>query len=188
MKDILKLIKEYKTTKYKKEHYLILLERSREMQFPVYSLVQLLESICRITVKIISSEGWIESDFGLQQKRKLLKKEQEVHKKVTAEFEKNKKKVLLVKKKHLLIPAIITVLLLIYFAVIPIFKSTEENKFWDKVCIENTMASYEYYINRYPEGKYFNDALLQKDILTREEKARQDKIDNAKEKVIQEKN
>ena len=152
MEGLLKLIKEYKTTKHKKEHLLVLLERSEKIQFPIYSLIQILNSTSKIPAKIISSEGWIEKDFGLQKKRKIIKKEQEAHKKVIAEFEKNKNEALFVKKKYLIIPAIITVLLLIYFVVIPIFKSTEENKFWEKVCIENTMSSYEYYLNRYPKA------------------------------------
>ena len=176
MKDILILIKDNKTTKNKKEHLLILLDRSRKTEFPIYSLTLLVNSISKKPCKIISSEGWIENDFGLHQKRKLLKKEQEVHKKVTVEFEKNKKEALLVKKKHLFIPAIIALFLLVFFVGIPSYKSIKENKVWTKSKLENTMSSYEYYINRYPKGKYYNDALLQKEILTGVEKGNTEKL------------
>ena len=177
MKEFIKLIKEYRTTSNKKAYFLVILERSGKIQFPIYSLIQLLKSISSKPTEIISSEGWIENNNSLQQDKKVFEEEKIELKKAKKVFENNKKDNFSFKKKHLLIPAIITVLLLVFFAIIPIFKSTEENKFWDKVCIENTMSSYEYYINRYPEGKHINAALRKKGlVLKKEEKIIWDKI------------
>ncbi len=169
MKEFIKLIKEYKTTKNKKSYFLVLLERSGKIQFPMYSLIQLLNSISNDPIEIISSEGWVEKDFDPQQEKKVFEKEKTELKNAKKVFNDNKKDNFSFKKKHLLIPAIITVLLLVFFAVIPIFKSTEENKFWNKVCLENTMVSYEKYINQYPEGKHVNEALRKQNIANEKE-------------------
>ncbi len=162
MESFLKLIKEYKTTSNKNAYFLVILERSRKVQFPTYSLIQLLNSISNDPIEIISSEGWVKENDDLQNGKKVFEEKKIELKKAKKVFDKNKKDNYSFKKKYLLIPAIIAVLLLVFFAIIPIFKSTEENKFWDKVCIENTMASYEYYIDRYPEGKHINEALRKK--------------------------
>lgn len=169
MKEFVKLIKEYKTTNSKKAYFLVILERSRKIQFPTYSLIQLLNSISNDPTKILSSEGWIEKEADLQQEKKVFEKEKIELKKDKIVFENTKKDNFSFKKKYLLIPAIVTVLLLVFFAVIPIFKSTEENKFWDKVCIENTLSSYEYYIESYPEGKHINEALRKKGLALEKE-------------------
>ncbi len=60
MKDFLKTIQDYKESKYKNEHILIIYEKSKKLSFPIYSLIKLLESIEIDSVKIISDEGWIE--------------------------------------------------------------------------------------------------------------------------------
>ena len=173
MNDTIRLIKEYKVTKHKKEHLLVLLERSRKVEFPIYSLIQILNSTSNIPAKIISSEGWLENDFGLQQKRKLLKKEQEAHKKVTAEFEKNKKEALFLKKKYLLIPAIIAIFLLVFFVIIPLYESFKENKVWERSKLENTIDSYYDYVILYPNGNHINEALMKMDIV---KKKKEDEI------------
>lgn len=96
MKDILKLVKEYNATKHKKEHLLVLLERSRKTEFPIYSLILLLNSINKKPPKIVSSEGWIERDVDLkieklQKERDNIEKEKENLKKAQLEFEKTLK-------------------------------------------------------------------------------------------------
>ncbi len=96
MKDILKLIKEYKVTKRKKEHLLVLLERSRKVNFPVYSLIQILNSTSKKTTKIVSYEGWIEKNVDLkieklQKERNEIAKEKVDLKKAQLEFEKTLK-------------------------------------------------------------------------------------------------
>ena len=169
MKEFIKLIKEYKTTNNKKAYFLVILERSGKIHFPTYSLIQLVNSISNDPTKITSSEGWIEKEADLQQEKKVFEEEKIELKKDKIVFENNKKDNFSFKKKYLIIPAIISVLILVFFAVIPIFKSTEENKLWDKVCIENTMSSYEYYLNHYPEGKHINEALRKKGLALEKE-------------------
>ena len=169
MREFIKLIKEYKTTNNKKAYFLVILERSGKIRFPTYSLIQLLNSISNDPTKIISSDGWVEKKVDLQQEKKVFEEEKIELKKDKIVFENNKKDNFSFKKKYLIIPAIISVLILVFFAVIPIFKSTEENKLWDKVCIENTMSSYEYYLNHYPEGKHINEALRKKGLALEKE-------------------
>ncbi len=169
MKEFIKLIKEYKTTKNKKSYFLVLLERSVKIHFPIYSLIQLLNSISNDSNKIISSEGWIEKDFGLKKEKKDFEKEKAELVKAKSNFKNEKQKNLLLKRSYLIIPVVVSVFLIVFFVIIPIYKSSEENKYWDRVCIENTMVSYEKYINHYPEGKHVNEALRKQDVSNEKE-------------------
>ena len=164
MENFLKLIKEYKTTKNKKAYLFVLLEKSRKIQFPTYSLIQLLNTISLKPHKIISSEGWIEKDFDLQHQKNIIKKEKAELKKAKSAFEKDKKDNSYLKGSILTI-SIIAVGLFLFFYVIPNFRSNSEEEMWKNALFENTMASYNNFMRQYPKSKYFVKALEQNRII-----------------------
>ena len=120
MEELIKLIKDYSSTKNKKAYLMILLEKSKKNNLPIYSLLQLLNSINKNS-KIISSEGWVEKDIDLQQQRKIIEKEKAELKKAKTDFENNKKRNSYF-KGILLVISIIVVGLFSFYYVIPNFK------------------------------------------------------------------
>jgi len=161
---LLKLIKEYKATKNKKAYLLILLEKSRKLQLPTYSLIQLLNSIHNKHHDIISYEGWIEKDVDLQQQRIGLEKEKAELKKAKSEFKKGKNENTYYKGSVLVI-SIIAVSLFLFFYVIPNYRVNDEEEMWKNALIENTIASYNNFMIQYPKSVYFKKAQEQNRII-----------------------
>jgi len=170
MEEFIKLIRDYRTTNNSKAYFLVLLEKAGKNQFPIYSLSQLLNSVDKTPYNISSSEGWRrQKNDDLKQEVKLIKKEKARLVIAKTKFEDEKKEEAFLKKSYLVI-TVTAIVLIIFLIIIPGYKSFQENKIWKASKIENTIVSYDNYLDGYPEGKYINEALGKKKlILEREE-------------------
>lgn len=134
MDNLFKLIKDYQWTRKKNEYFLILLEKSRKLKFPTYSLIQLLNSINRKNTEIISSEGWVEKDSDLETERKVIEKEKAELKKARAEFENGKIGKSLIIKKYFIIFTVAAIILVIFYIAPGIILSNDHTE--DSTSIE----------------------------------------------------
>ncbi len=164
MEELIKLIKDYRSTKNKRAYLMILLEKSKKNELPIYSLLQLLNSISSESTAIISSEGWIEKDVDLQQQIKIIEIENVALKKEKTDFANNKKDNLYFKGSMLVISFIVIGLFLFYY-VLPNSKLKGEEEMWKNALIENTMASYNNFMIQYPKSKYYEKAQKQNRII-----------------------
>lgn len=154
MENFLKLIKEYKTTKNKNAYLLILIEKSKNIEFPIYSLLQLINTISHKPYKVFSSEGWIEEKNDLQQQKKKLEIEKAKLQKERKEFEDNKAGNIYFRSSLLGISVIIIIAVFIFYYVSQNSETISEEELWNKALIENTIASYNFFIRKYPKSKY----------------------------------
>ena len=129
----------------------------------------LINSIDNKETSISSVEGWIDEEVikeaieeskNIVQAKKLLELE-------SVNLDKEKKK--LKESKHLkniyLIIFTITIAsLIVFFVIIPFLNSKSEKKLWNNVMLENSVISYDDYLEKFPGGKFYNEALRRKHI------------------------
>lgn len=165
MQKFIYLIREYRTSKNKKAYFSVLLEKSREIQFPTYALIQLLNSINNESSKSSSNEGWLNINrTDLKEEEKLIKKERVSLEIARKNLENDKKEEVLLKKIYIAL-AVVAVLLIVVFYIIPTYKTAEDNKLWENTIYKNTIAAYDIYLKSFPEGIHYDEAIKEKQMI-----------------------
>ena len=163
MPQFIKEIEKYCNSDKKEFDFLDLIKKSKESNFPVYSLLLLIRLSETKEKEISSLEGWINDDYNNQ--LAYLKKEKQ-----SFEAEKNKhfSSIENVKKKKLYRVLILSISLIAVISmvvlkfILPELRADKENEFWYEVLNQNSVESFEAYLYAYPNGTFKGKAIINK--------------------------
>lgn len=165
MEEFFKLIKDYCNSDRKESEFFKLIQKSKKLNFSLYSLQLIIRSSGIKEQNVNSFEGWIDEQAIKEVKRVAHAKELLELESIKLDKKREKlKRSKLIRIVYLSMFGIVLICLLVFFVIIPFYNSEKEKYYWNEVILENSVNSYDDYLEQFPEGKFHNEALRRKQI------------------------